>query len=113
METVGEYLINGSALCPVGGGETGGNTADLPQIAGFHIGVVTLLEQAETAGAGGDVEIVEEKARFRDGEFTLKNIVSAPLHLVFQRGFLSRSAVFMIQDAGDFGGLHGGGNVNI
>ena len=59
METVGEDLINNAALCPVGGSEVSGNTAELPHVAGFHIGVITLLEQAETAKGLGNKEIVE------------------------------------------------------
>ena len=113
VEAVGEYLIDGSALGPVGGTKVGGNTADLPQVAGLHIGVITLLEQAEAAAAGADIEIVEEKARFRNRELTMKNIVSPALHLVFQRDFLRGSAVFMIENTGDPGGLNGGGNVNM
>ena len=59
MEAVGENLINDTALCPVGGVEGSGNTAELPHIACFHIGVITLLEQAESAEGLGDIEVIE------------------------------------------------------
>ena len=58
-EPVRKYLIDHRALGPLRGVEVLGDTADLPQVSGLHIGVVSLLEQPEGAVGVRDAERVE------------------------------------------------------
>ena len=88
VKTVGENLIDGCALRPVRGGEVGGDAAQLPEIPGFHVGVVPLLEQAEAAALCIDDEIVEKQAGAGDGKLPLKNVIRALFHLECQNGVL-------------------------
>ena len=114
METVRENLIDGCTLGPIGGLEIGGNAAHLPQGAGFHIGVIPLLEQAETALGGGDVEIIEIKAGFGEGHLTAPDFIGAGNGLPGKVDLLDGgSAVITLGDTGNFGGLDSNGNVDI
>ena len=113
MEPVGENLIDGSALCPVRGGKVRRNTAKLPAVPGFHIGVVALLEQAEAAGSGGDVKIVEVQPGMRQGELALVDVIGPTLDLVLHGDRVAGGSVLMIKLHHDLGGLDGGGNVNV
>ena len=88
VKTVGENLIDGCALRPVRGGEVGGDAAQLPEIPGFHVGVVPLLEQAEAAALCIDDEIVEKQAGAGDGKLPLKNVIRALFHPECQNGVL-------------------------
>ena len=50
-EPIREDLVHGGAFGPVGGSKVHGNTADLPQVTGFHVGIAAaVFEQAEGAG---------------------------------------------------------------
>ena len=114
VEPVGEDLVNGCAFGPVGGVEVLGDAADLPQVAGFHIGIVTLLKQAETTVVGVDEEVIEIQSGMGNGEFTAPDFVCTLLILAQQRDDLgSGGAVIIAQDTGHLGGHNRGGNVDV
>ena len=83
-EPVREDLVDHGALGPVGGLEVRRDAAELPQVAGLHIGIVPLLVEPEGALRIVDPEIVEVEARLGDAEGEAEDIVSALLHLEFE-----------------------------
>ena len=113
VEAVGKYLINGRALRPVRGGEIRGDAAQLPEVTGLHVGVVSLLEQAEAAALSIDDEIVEKQAGEGDGKLPLENVIRALFHLECQSSILRPGAVLVIKDAGDLRRQDGGGNMDM
>ena len=112
VETVREDLVDNAALCPVGGGERTGHAAELPHITGFHIGIISLLEQAETAERLGNVKVVEVKARVRHGKSALKQVVRTFLFLEGEVGVHGMAAICPVDDAADHGSLYRGRYVN-
>ena len=113
-EPVREDLINGGALGPVGGMEVRGDAADLPQVAGLHIAVVTLLEQPEAAVPGGDIEIVEEQTRMGEGKFAAPDLIGGCGDLLHKGDLLEGGgAVIAFQDADHLPGVYGDGNMDI
>ena len=113
VEAVGEDLIDQAALGPFGHGEVGGDAAQLPGVAGLHVGVGAFLEEAEAALALMDKEIIEIKARFGHGESALIDLVGTLLHLVGQGHIEGVIAVFVVEDALNAGGAYGGRDVDV
>jgi len=113
VEAVGKYLINGRTLRPVRGGEIRGDAAQLPEVTGLHVGVVSLLEQTEAAALRIDDEIVEKQAGEGDGKLPLENVIRALSHLERQSSILRPGAVLVIKDADDLRRQDGGGNMDM
>ena len=113
VEPVGEDLVHGTAHSPFGYGEFLWDAADLPAVAGLHIGVVPLLEQAEGAGAGGDDKMVEEQTPLFKGKTAPEDLIGTLLHLVGHGDFFCQGAVFTVDDALHSGSLNGGGYMDI
>ena len=84
VEAVGEDLIDGSALGPVRGVEIRRDAADLPQVPGLHVGVVPLLEQAETTAGVIDIVVVEVKAGVGDGKHAAPYLIG-PFHRLLRQ----------------------------
>ena len=85
MEPIRKDLINQCTLGPVRGVERGRDTAQLPQVTGFHIGVISLPEQAETADCSMHPEIIEIQCRGRQSKTAAENMISTTGF--FQRQF--------------------------
>ena len=113
VEPVGEDLVHGGTLGPVGGGEVCRDTADLPAVTGFHIGLVAEFKQPEAAGLGGDPEEVEKQSALLEAEGSLENIVGSLLLFEVHGHCLGSGTVLMVDDALDLGGLDGGGDVDV
>ena len=113
METVREQLIDGCALCPIGGLEIRRHAADLPKVACFHVGLIACFEEIKISGAAEYTEMIEVKAWLFQLEFALKDIISTLFHLIFHgdRGVVS--AVFLQQDNIAACGLNVRRNMNV
>ena len=112
-EPVGEQLIDDGALGPVGGVEILRHAADLPQIAGLHVGIVALLEQPEGAIGIGDAEMVKIQPLPVKGKLPPENIIGAFPPIPVQLHIHGVAAVFLPDDAEHTGALHGAGNVDV
>ena len=113
VEAIGEDLIDQRTLCPVRGGKISGDTADLPAVAGLHIGIVAVFEQLEIAATVVDSEEIEEQAALGERKFAGENVVGAVLFPVIHGYDLGQGAMLVINDALDLGGLDRGGDVNV
>ena len=110
MEAVGENLIEHAALECLRHRITVGDTAELPQITGLHIGIVPLLEQTELFIAGGNPEIVVEQARFLEAELGGVVFVRCLHPVQCELHFPEQCAVFMLQHQRHMGSLAGLGD---
>ena len=114
METVGENLIDGSTFRPVRGLKIGRDAADLPQVAGLHIGIIPLLEQPEAAVGVEDAEVIKVQAGLGNGKFTAPDLVRTLMLLQCQGNLLGHSgAVVPGQQTYHPGGADAGRDVNI
>ena len=112
VKPVGENLIDGGTVGPFRGFKIRRDTAELPKVPCFHVGIVAALEQTETAGAGGDVEIVEKQPHILKGELGAPNVIGALFELEFHGHRPGMAAIGVIENAFYLGGLHRGGNVD-
>ena len=113
VKPVRENLVDGAALRPFRGGKIFRNAAELPLVAGLHVGVgFAVLKQPECAGVTGDAEKVEVKTGSVNADISLPQII-VPLGAIIGKGILRfRSAVFFRQTQRGGGGLHRHGNGN-
>ena len=75
---------------------------------------LTLLEQAEAAVFGCDIEVIEEQAGMGEGEFTAPDFVGSTGNLLYEGNLLEGGgAVIAFQDTDHFLGAHIDGNMNI
>jgi len=113
VEAVGKDLIDNRALCPIRGGEIRRCAGQLPAVAGFHIGVVSLLEQPEGTFRLVNAEIIEIQAWFIYLKTAGKNVVGAFGPALCKSCNKAVSAVVKVHDAFHFHGFNGAGNVDI
>ena len=111
-EAVREDLVHSSALRPLGNGKIRRNTADLPKIAIFHVGIVAVFEETETAGLGGDIKIIEVQSSAIEEEITTEDLVRTLCFLIIQTERKGTTAIFSQNDAFHLRGLHGGGDMD-
>ena len=113
IEPVREDLVNGSALGPVRGLKVRRNTAQLPQVAVFHVGVVPLLEQPEASVGGINIEVIKVQAGVGNGKIAAEDLVGSPAALLAQLNVLGICAVVVVQNAEDPGRPDRSGNMNV
>ena len=112
MKTVGEHLVDHSALGPIGSGKICGNAADLPQIAGFHIGIVTHLIEVEAIIAVSNAEAVEIQTAGIQREFATEQFISAQFFPIFHGDDHFFAAIFIADAAFHRLCLDGGRNMD-
>src|SRR5699024_4926837 len=100
-------------LGPVRGVEIPGDAAELPQVACFHIGVVSLFEQPEASFGGIDIKVVKVQSRLAQGKFSAENFVRPLVLLQKQGDTLCAATAGGIEEAGSLGCPDGGRNVDM
>ena len=112
-KAVGKYLIYHCALGPIGGGKIRRRAGELPQAAGFHIGMVAVFKQTERAVRLVNYEVIKIQSRSFQGKCAGKYLIQTFFPGAGHCHDYSLAAVIRAEDTLSLNASHLSGNMDI